>query len=315
MQSIEKEVVIISKSFSDSVLLRKRAKELFPKAKFYENADYSNSNFLKDLSQSEGAIVGLTKVNLDFLSHAPQLKAVSKFGVGTDNIDFQACEEGSITICQKEGINKRAVSEYTLGLMIGITRNLFKNNDQLKKGIWKKNGGVELSELTIGIVGLGNIGKDLAKLLSVFGSRILAHDILVDEKFCHQFQIQMVAKNDLLERSDIISLHLPLKEDTRYFLSEEEFNRVQPHTWVVNTSRGNIINEEALITALDQKKLAGVALDVFWQEPYSNSSLLSRENVILTPHSAGTSRKAVNALGLSALEGLAEFLAGGGPIQ
>jgi D-3-phosphoglycerate dehydrogenase len=188
--------------------------------------------------------------------------------------------------------------------MIGICRRIFEKQIELKNGFWKKNGGESLSEITVGIIGLGNIGKSLARILSFFGTRTLVNDLLYDEKFCHDLKLVKSTKEEILKNADIISLHIPLTHETHHYISQTEFSLMKKKSWLINTSRGKNVDCHALKYALENKLIAGAALYVFEEEPCHDIKLFLFPNLIVTPHIAGNSKRAVLAMGRSSIEHL-----------
>jgi phosphoglycerate dehydrogenase-like enzyme len=232
---------------------------------------------------------------------------IAKFGVGIDNIDIDACFRRNIVVGWTGGVNKRSVAEMALGFMIALSRNLFVTSNQLKDGLWNKNGGSQLSDKTVGIIGFGNIGKDLVTLLKPFGCKIIVNDIINIENFTEKFGVQQVSKEYLFKESDIISIHTPLTNETMNLVNSSVFELMKPSSFIINTARGGIINEIDLKVALQQGLIAGAALDVYNEEPPSDLDLLKQLNFICTPHIGGNSYEAVVAMGMSALDHLLNF--------
>jgi D-3-phosphoglycerate dehydrogenase len=194
-----------------------------------------------------------------------------------------------------------------LGFMIALCRNLFSTSNELKQLVWNKSGGVQLSGKTIGIIGLGNIGKELVLLLKPFGCNILVNDIEDVSEFAVANELKFVDKISLIASSDIISIHTPLTSETRNMFTIKEFNQMKKSTFIINTARGGIINELDLKIALKEKIIAGAALDVYETEPPIDKELLELPNIICTPHTGGNAAEAVYAMGESAINHLIKF--------
>lgn len=259
--------------------------------------------FLKDC---DGAIIGLDQINEEVLIDLPNLKFISKYGVGLDNIDRRACEKENCKILYSSGVNKRSVSEMTLGFMLSLQRNLYVSSNQLKEGKWEKNGGEQLSHKTIGILGLGNIGKDVVDLLSPFNCKILAHDILDFTDYCKEKKIQQVTFETLLKESDIITIHTPLTESTEKLFNKTTFNQMKDRSVLINTARGPIVCLSDLKIAL-KHKLKAAAIDVYDTEPPTDMELLSMPNLMNTPHIGGNAIEAVQAMGEASIKNIQEI--------
>lgn len=267
----------------------------------------SQKELIIHLQNCEAAIVGLDKIDADFLKSMPNLKVISKYGVGLDNIDLEAAKNHDVDILHTSGINKRSVSEMTLGFMLGLSRNLYTTSNQLKNGNWNKNGGVQLTGKTIGIIGVGNIGKDLVRLLQPFDCKILLNDIVDISEFCEKYTCKSVSKEELFIQSDIVSLHIPLSDKTFHLINKKTFDKLKPTSFLINTARGEIINLIDLKNALLKNKIAGAAIDVYDKEPPLDHELLKLSNLINTPHIGGNAIEAVEAMGRSSIFNLINY--------
>ena len=280
----------------------------FPDAIINEKgARMSNEELVGYFSDADAAIVGLEVINAELLDKLPQLKMIAKFGVGLDNIDLEACKQRNITVGWTGGVNRRSVAEMTLGFMLALSRNLFSTSAQLKEGDWNKNGGFQLTGKTIGIVGFGHIARELVLLLKPFQSKILVNDIINLSSLVSRYEVTSVSKDVLFQEADIITVHTPLTVDTRNLFNKQVFEKMKTSALLINTARGGIVNEVDLKLALQEKKIAGAALDVYEEEPPVDSELLQLENLICTPHTGGNSYEAVVAMGMSALEHLSNY--------
>lgn len=255
-------------------------------------------------SGAEGIIVGLEKITAELLDKLPDLRIVAKYGVGLDNIDIAACKERNIVIGWTGGVNKRSVAEMTLGFMLALCRNLYSTSNELKSLVWNKSGGMQLSGRNVGIIGFGNIGKEVYHLLKPFGCRILVNDII---EIADADDYTVVSKDVLFQESDIISIHTPHTIQTHGLINLDVFRMMKRSAFLINTARGGIINETDLYHALKEKLIAGAALDVYEQEPPMNSELLLIPELICTPHTGGNAIEAVVAMGESAIHHLIEY--------
>ena len=295
-------------AFSQNQNLVSLLKESFPNAEVNTSGIRLTDDALIDFfMDAEAIIVGLEKINSSILDKLPNLKFISKYGVGLDNIDLNACKERGIQIGWTGGVNKRSVAEMTLGFMLALIRNLYLTSNQLKNQVWNKHGGFQLSGKTIGIIGLGNIGKDLVSILKPFGCKILANDIIDISDFASENDITILNKTDLIKNSDIISIHTPLNEKTLDLFTINEFRIMKKNSFIINTARGGIINEVDLKSALNDKLILGAAIDVYNIEPPNDLELLEIENLSCTPHIGGNAYEAVFAMGESAINHLVNF--------
>jgi phosphoglycerate dehydrogenase-like enzyme len=301
-------IKVTALAFSKNEALVDALRKVFPEAEVNTaGIRYKGDALVDYLSGADGAIVGLEPITAGVLDRLPALKIISKFGVGLDNVDQEACRERNVTVGWTPGVNKESVAELALGCMLGLVRNIYAASSKLKQEVWEKNGGAGLSGKTIGIIGLGHIGKELVRLLAPFRCRIFVNDIVDISDFAEKNGLVEVSKEELLAKSDIVTIHTPLTETTRHFFNADTFNRMKPGAFLINTARGGIINENDLKQALQQNRLAGAALDVFEQEPPTDRELLSLPNLICTPHIGGNSYEAVMAMGLSAIGHLEAF--------
>jgi len=266
-----------------------------------------DDDLLDYFSDADAAIVGLEPITADFLDKLPALRIIAKYGVGLDNIDLEACKERNVTVGWTGGVNKRSVAEMALGFMLALSRNLYITSNQLKQLNWNKDGGTQLTGKTIGIIGLGHIGKELVTLLQPFNCRILVNDITDVTQYAYSRNFICVSKDELFSEADIISIHTPFTSATANLINEAVFTKMKPTALLINTARGCIVNEDDLKNALEKNIIAGAALDVYETEPPQNKELLSLPNLICTPHTGGNSYEAVVAMGMSAISHLVNF--------
>tara|TARA_B100001250_G_scaffold66509_1_gene53016 strand:+ start:39711 stop:40634 length:924 start_codon:yes stop_codon:yes gene_type:complete len=302
-------IVVSSISFSKNKKLVEELKLIFPNSIInIKGIRYEGEYLVNYFKDADAVILGVEKVNEKLLKSLPKLKFISKYGVGLDNIDLDACKRNNVQIGWTGGVNKRSVAEMTLGFMLMLVRNLYITSNQLKfDSVWNKNGGFQLTNKTIGIIGLGYIGKELVRLLKNFNCRIIANDIEDVSFFANKNKIELVDKKTIFKTSDIISIHTPLTNKTKNMFDMQVFSQMKKESFLINTARGGIIDETALETALNQKFIAGAALDVYEEEPANKKSLLKLKNLICTPHTAGNSKEAVISMGMSAISHLVNF--------
>ncbi len=301
-------VVVSAVAFSKNKELVNTLLNHFPDAII--NADgkrYTKNELTEYYKDADAIITGLEKIDDDLLSKLPKLKLIAKYGVGLDNIDLDACKKRNIKIGWTGGVNKHSVAEMALGLMLMLSRNLYTTSNQLKSGVWNKSGGFSLHSRTIGIVGLGHIGKELVKLLKPFDCKILLNDIIDLGDYPHANNLEVVEKDILFQQADIISFHTPLNELTKNLVNKEAILKMKPSVILINTARGGIINEQDLKWALQNNKIGGAALDVYEIEPPEDRDLMQFSNLIATPHIAGNSYEAVIDMGLAAINHIINF--------
>lgn len=261
-------------------------------------------SFLKGL---DGAIIGRDRIDSAIISRLPDLKVISKFGVGMDNIDTAACRDRGVAVLHSEGVNRRSVAEMTLGFMIFLIRNLFRTSVQLKGGHWHKDGGRQLSGKVIGIIGVGNVGQDLVHLLRPFSCKILANDIADRSDFYRSNHLIDSSKERIFKESDIVTIHTPLTEKTRGMVNRDVLSRMKKDAFLINTARGAIVVEDDLKRALEKEMIAGAAVDVYGVEPAEDGTFLRHKNLICTPHIGGNAREAVISMGEAAISNLVRF--------
>ena len=237
---------------------------------------------VKFAHKAEGIIAGTEAYSEDVINKLPNLKVISRLGVGLDNIDLKIADEKGIKVFITNS-PAPAVAELILGLMLDIKRRISNQNQNLKEGKWEKKMGSLLQGNTLGIIGLGTVGKALIRLVQGFDFIVLAYDQVKDEKFQKEYNVQYTELNTLLKESDIVSLNINLTDQTKYLINKTRLKLMKSDSVLINTSRGEIVDELALYTALKNGELAGAGLDVFEQEPYSGL-FTELENVVLTPH-------------------------------
>ena len=243
-----------------------------------------NHDQLLNLSKNcIGIIAGTEKYTKEVLIQMPNLKVISRLGVGMDNIDLDFAVKQKIKIYKSETSPSLAVAELTLAHILNLLRKITHSNNNLKKGKWVKSMGMLLSGKKLGIIGLGNIGKKLVKLCSGFNLEIIAYDKYRDQSFADEHNVVYKPLDDLLSQSDIISIHLNLTNETHSLIGKEKLKLVKKSAILINTSRGEILDEDSITKCVEDRLISGVGLDVFSKEPYSGP-LIKFENVILTPH-------------------------------
>ena len=262
----------------------------------------SSAQLQEMLIDVDAMIAGLDEIDASALDAAPDLKIIARYGVGYNNVDLDKARERSIVVTNTPGANAAAVAELTIGLILNLLRPIIPAAQGVKNGEWPRFKGYSLEGKTVGLLGLGAIGKETAKRLVGFGCTLMAYDLYPDEKFAAEFGLKMTLMDDILAEADLISLHLPGTLETTNIVNEEFLAKMKPGSWLVNTARGDLIDENALIGALERGHLMGAALDVYSQEPpHDHSPLLSMDQVITTPHMGAHADSATNSMGRMAL--------------
>ena len=235
-----------------------------------------------------------TKVTKDVIEKADRMKIIGRAGVGLDNVDVGAASKKGIIVVNTPGGNTISTAEHTFSMMLALSRNIPQADLSMKKGEWerKKFMGVELYGKTLGIVGLGRIGTEVAKRALSFEMRVLAFDPYLSFEKAKDLRIEPVDLKTLLEEADYITVHTPLTEDTKHIISDKEFGMMKKSVRILNCARGGIIDEEALVKAIEAGKVAGAALDVYEDEPPKGSKLLKLDKVVLTPHLGASTEEA-----------------------
>jgi len=237
-------------------------------------------------------IVGLEKINETVLEHLPSVKVIVKHGAGIDNIDLELAKEKSINVYNVPGANRESVADITMALMLNVSRMICLADKSVRAGKWERFYGVELEGKTLSIIGFGAIGKSVAKRAIGFGMKVLAYDIYPSD----MDGVELVDLDYAIENGDYISLHTPLLASTYHLINKEKIRKMKRNVYLINAARGGLIDEEALIDALINKRIAGAAIDVYENEPIVNPKFFDLDNVILTPHIAGFTQEATNRI-------------------
>ena len=300
-------IAVTSRSFSRHPILRHELLKYYSDVRFNdENLSLKGEQLINFARGRRKLITALEIVDESLLSALPELEVISKYGVGTDMLDKHAMIRHEIRLGWTGGVNKRSVTELVIAFAISLLRHVLKTNLEIRKGIWKNRKGRHLSERTVGIIGCGHVGKDLSVILKAFGCNVLANDILDFPDFYAAHQVEPVSLEDLLSRSDIVTLHVPLQDSTRNLLNAERLALMKPDAILINAARGGIVEEKTLKHMLKEGRLAGAGFDVFATEPPEDHELLLLPNFLATPHIGGSAEEAILAMGRAAIKGLEE---------
>lgn len=262
----------------------------------------------------DGYIAGLDEINRDALSDADQLKVIARYGVGIEAVDLEEAKTKGIVVTNTPGANAASVAELTIGLMLSLARQIPHANRATKQGEWLRLNGVSLEGKVIGLLGLGAIGQQVAGRLGGFSCTTIAYDPIINHDVAESVNVDLKSMEEVVETSDFLSLHLPVLPETRHLVNADFLARMKDGAYLINTARGELIDEDALYEALQSGKLRGVAMDAFCAEPPDPTSpLLQLEQVITTPHTGAHTDSATSTMGRWALEDCLHVLRGEEP--
>ncbi len=262
----------------------------------------TSSELANDIKDAEVLIAGTEKITKEVFQNAPNLKLISRVGIGLDGVDFDLCKEYGVRVAYTPDAPTMAVAELCVGMILDLARKITVTNNNLKNSsLWQRHMGTLLYGKTIGIFGMGRIGKSLVHLLSTFNIKFLVHDIAPDLAFGRLYNVEFVSKEEALAQSHIISINLPLKDDTVDYITHKELSMMQKEAILINTARGGIVNENDLYMALKNQTIAAAAVDVFEEEPYTGN-LRELENCLLTCHMGASTIDSRTDMEIQALE-------------
>jgi D-3-phosphoglycerate dehydrogenase len=273
----------------------------------------SEEELIGKIAHIDAMIVGIETITDKALQAAQRLKIIAKHGAGVDNIDVAAATGKGIALISAPGANSDAVADLTVGLFLALAREIPSANRSVRGGDWPRIVGTQFNGKVLGIIGLGQIGKKVARRAQGFDMKILAYDIAEDESFAREWGVNYVTLDELLMKSDFVSIHIPLGPSTRRMIGQRELSLMKKEAFLVNISRGDIVDEEALYRALKELAIRGAALDVFQHEPPEGSPLVMMDNVIATPHMGAYTMEALRDTGMICVQGIVDILQGRRP--
>lgn len=277
--------------------------------------DSSTEDFISALAGAHGLIVrSATKVGAEMMDQAPNLRAIGRAGVGVDNIDVDAATERGIAVFNAPGGNTIAAAELTMALMLSLVRRVTEADRSMRKGKWDRSKfkGVELKGRTLGLIGAGRIGSEVATRAMAFGMDVIVYDPYLDQDRAEELGVELVDLNHVIESADVITLHVPLNEETRGMIDASVLARMKDDVFLINASRGGVIDEHALYEALQAGTIGGAALDVYEHEPLpSDSPLRKAPRLVHTPHLGASTKEAQVGVATEVSEALILALAEG----
>ena len=267
-----------------------------------------------DIADADGLIVrSATRVDADLIAAAPALRVIARAGTGVDNVDLDTASQRGILVVNAPGANSVSVAEHTCALMLTLARSIARADAQMKDGRWEKKTlqGAELRGKTLGVVGLGRIGREVVRRARAFQMDIVAHDPFIASQVAEDLGIELVTLDELCDRADFLTLHVPSTSGTTRLLDRERLARCKPGVRIINTARGDLIDEIALGEAIASGHVAGAGLDVFQTEPPANQDLCSLSEIVATPHIAASTREAQELVGVETATCVRDFLRSG----
>lgn len=255
---------------------------------------YTKDEFYKITEEAVGIIVGVEQVDRTYIDAHPKLKAAVKFGVGVDNFDLEYCKEKNIFVGRTVGSNSRSVAETAISFVIADSKNLFQSLSETKNHGWSKMTGYEVQGKSIGIIGFGAIGREVAKMAYGLGMQVFCFDAFgIDKEFASKYEVKEKSVEEIIKTSDFLSIHVPLTEETKNLITRKELKQMKSNAVLINTARGGIVNEADLYEALKSHMIRAAYFDVFTCEPpKEDEPLLQLDNFYLTPHIASRSAEA-----------------------
>jgi len=259
-----------------------------------QNGILNEAQMRKCIAGCEGVIIGVDPLNARVMSVAPSLRAVAKYGVGVDNIDLAYCKQHGIEVSRTVGANSEAVADYAFALILSLARKVIPIDEKCRTGDWSKLTTSDVSRKTLGLIGLGAIGRQMVKRAKGFSMNILAYDVVWDDTYAKEEGVVQADIDTICGECDFISLHLPLLPDTRLLIDGRRIALMRPNACLINTARGGLIDDGALLAALRENRIAGAGLDAFAQEPPEDKEWFSLKNVIIGSHCAASTSGAAD---------------------
>ena len=262
------------------------------------------------LEGCDGCIAGLDSFTRKVIENTQKLKVISRYGIGIDNIDMAASRSKNIVVCNTPGVNAHAVADLTFGLLLCVARKISALDRYTKAGKWTRSIGIELFGKTIGILGLGAVGKAVANRAAGFSMRILAYDPYINEEYAEKKGIISADFGQVIKEADFLCLHQPLTGETSHIINHDVMSAMKKDAIIVNTARGGLIDENAAYQLLKSGHLGGVGLDVYETEPPGVHPLFALDNVVVTPHTSAHTAEAITGMAYMAVQNMIDVLSG-----
>ena len=277
---------------------------------------YTYDELKSVLVDIDAALIGMDIYDEKVFNVAQKLKAVAKFGVGVDNIDGDSAKKHGVKVINAPGQNSNAVAELTIGFIIDVLRGVIPLQKEMEQGKWPRFMGSEIKGKTVGLLGFGAISRLVAKKLQAFDCHVIACDLYPNMQDAEKYGVEIACQDDVIRRSDIVSIHIPATKETYHMFNDSMFNKMKEGSYLVNAARGALVDIGALSRAIQSKHIAGAALDAFEEEPLSlNSPILKCQNVVLTPHTGAETVESYRNVSLSTAKDIIAVLDGKEPIH
>lgn len=280
-----------------------------------ERRQLTEEDLLESLKGVSASLAGSEPYSRRVIEAIPTLRVIARAGVGFDAVDLPTANERGIAVTITPGANQESVAEHTFALILSLAKNLVNQHNAIKVGQWPRDASVPLRGRTLGIAGLGRIGKAVATRGIAFRMRILAYEPYPDQEFVKQHSITLVSLDRLLAESDILTLHVPLSAESKYLINQRSLALMKPSALLINTARGGLVCEADLFQALKAKRIAGAALDVFEKEPPGENALFGLDNIVLTAHTAGVDSQSRDDMALYAARAIVALSRGEWPAE
>jgi len=273
----------------------------------------SEDHLIEELQSCQASLAGSERYSRRVIESSRGLRIISRMGVGYDAVDLEAATEAGIAVTITAGSNQEAVAEHAFALMLALAKSLMPHHHATRAGDWPRQITLPLRRRTLGVIGLGRTGQAVARRARAFGMRLIATEPVPNLAFVQGHEVLLVPLDQLLIEADFVSLHVPLNETTRNMINERALALMKPTAFLINTSRGGVVREADLVHALQAGRLAGAGLDVFEREPVRTGPLLSMDNVIVTPHTAGGDQQSRADMAMAAAQNVVAFSRGEWP--
>jgi D-3-phosphoglycerate dehydrogenase len=310
--ALDATVLVTPRSFGrDDPTLREELQRRVADVRYAPSSGMTPDELLALVADVDGWIAGLDYIDSRVLTAARKLRVIARYGVAYDRVDLAAAEEHGIVVTHTPGANSDAVAELTIGLIFALARQIVAADGSVRGGSWPRVEGRSVADRTVGVLGLGAVGRAVAWRARAVGCEVVAHDPFADAAFAANHGIALAAEADVVGRADFLCLHVPLVPETQRMVDDLFLARMRPGAFLVNASRGEVIDEHALVRALESGRLRGAALDTLTEEPPPpGHPLLERSDVILTPHMGAQTDGATSAMGRAALNDCLSVLSG-----